>query len=104
MKRFVNAYGVERAVRVVEGNLVGRDPLALWTILQSRWPELAAYLRTAPGAIECIGNRRHPPGGTPETIRILLKSPEVARVVRFEDGGPLTREQVEACLGLDRTP
>jgi KAP family P-loop domain len=48
MKRLVNAYGVERAVQILEGHsqdlVSAREKLALWTIVRSRWPLLAEYL------------------------------------------------------------
>lgn len=99
MKRFVNAYGVERAVRVLEGNLVETGPLALWTILSHRWPDLAEYLRSRPDAIECISASSNPPDDIPDGLRQLLRSPDVIRVAAYEDGGPLTPDLVDACCG-----
>jgi len=101
MKRFVNAYGVERAVRVLEGNLVETGPLALWTILRSRWPDLADYLKSRPEAIECIGANSEPPDDMPAGLRELLSSPDVMRVAAYTDGGPLTPDLIEACCGND---
>ena len=41
MKRFILTYGVLRAIRTVEGISIESDLLALWTVLQIRWPVLA---------------------------------------------------------------
>src|SRR5262249_3402747 len=50
MKRFVMAYSMLRAVRLAEGSLVGVGPLALWTIMLTRWPTLAELLQADPAA------------------------------------------------------
>ena len=101
MKRFVNAYGVERAVRVLEGNLVDSGPLALWTILRGRWPELAEYLESRPETIACIGSGAQPPEDMPAGLRELLRTPAVVLVATWQDGGPLTPELLAACCGND---
>ncbi|MGH3041395.1 MAG: P-loop NTPase fold protein, partial [Gaiellaceae bacterium] len=101
MKRFVNAYGVERAVRVLEGNLIETGPLALWTILRGRWPELAEYLESRPEAIECIGADAQPLQDMPAALHELLRAPAVVLVATCQDGGPLTPELLAACCGND---
>ena len=52
MKRFINTYDMARAVAVLEDHLVATDPLALWTILRMRWPELADHLRSHPDKVD----------------------------------------------------
>ena len=52
MKRFVNEYGMARAARILEDNLVEQDTLALWTLLAIRWPALADYLEAHPEAAD----------------------------------------------------
>lgn len=58
MKRLLNAYGVERAVQILEGHPRAlehpRDTLALWVVLKSRWPLLADYLASNPHTISDI--------------------------------------------------
>jgi hypothetical protein len=95
MKRFVNAFGLARVVLTLEDVLVPFDVLALWTILATRWPMLADRLREHPEEIELVGKEA---GDAPEDVRALLASREVAEVVRFPDGGPLTRELIEECV------
>ena len=48
MKRFVMAYSMLRAVRTAEGSVVGVGPLALWTVVATRWPLLAQHLQSRP--------------------------------------------------------
>jgi WD40 repeat protein len=95
MKRFVNAFGLARVVLTLEDVLVPFDVLALWTILSTRWPMLADRLREHPEEIELVGTKA---AGVPEDVRVLLASREVAEVVRFPNGGPLTRELIENCV------
>ena len=95
MKRFVNAFGLARVVLTLEDVLVPFDVLALWTILSTRWPMLADRLREHPEEIELAGTDA---ADLPDAVRVLLRSPEVVDVVRFEQGGPLTRELVEQCV------
>jgi hypothetical protein len=99
MKRFINAYSVLRAVRTLEGNTVHSEPLALWTILETRWPSLADHLRTQPETIELVGKPAADLDEVPEDLRTLLSDPAVRRLTDFEHGGPLTVELVRACCG-----
>lgn len=94
MKRLVNAYGVERAVQILEGNSSDidrpREKLALWTILRSRWPLLAEFLSDHPNLIEQLKQGVVPAEAEEDTQRPylahLFRAPEVKRVV---DGEPL---------------
>lgn len=95
MKRFVNAFGLARVVLTLEDVLVPFDVLALWTILSTRWPMLADRLREHPEEIDLVGTDAP---GVPEDVRALLRSSEVVQLVRFADGGPLTRELIEQCV------
>lgn len=99
MKRFVNAYSVLRAVRTLEGNPVPSEPLALWTILETRWPGLADHLRGNPETIELLGKPAADLDGVPESLRTLLSHPAVRQLCDFEHGGPLTAELIRACCG-----
>jgi hypothetical protein len=99
MKRFVNAYSVLRAVRTLEGNPVPSEPLALWTIIETRWPRLADYLRTKPEAIELLGKAVNELESVPEDLQSLFASPVVYRLATFKHGGPLTPVIISACCG-----
>jgi hypothetical protein len=58
MKRFIMSYSMLRAVRTAEGSVVGRGPLALWTILWNRWPVLADHLQCTLRPSHCSGSDR----------------------------------------------
>ena len=54
MKRFINDYSILRAVRTLEGIAVGMAALALWAIMETRWPALADYLSDHPEQISLV--------------------------------------------------
>jgi hypothetical protein len=99
MKRFVNEYSILRAVRLLEGNPVASEPLALWAILQTRWPSLADYLRGKPEAIRLLRKAGDQLDAVPSDLRALFEDPHVLRVTEFAHGGPLTEELIRACCG-----
>jgi hypothetical protein len=98
MKRFVNAFGLARALQIVQDTVVHPDQLALWTILRSRWPALADHLRRRPELVHALVVGRAP-DAIPDDLAPLFVSAEVARVIRFEHGGPLTAASIRACSG-----
>jgi hypothetical protein len=102
MKRFLNSYSVLRAVRTLEGNTVASEPLALWTILQTRWPSLADYLRRHPEAIEYAGKTEHS-DTVPQPLRPLFDMAEFQRLLEFSSV-PLTAEDIRACCGTADAP
>jgi len=90
MKRLVNAYGVERAVQILEGHPAQlehpRERLALWTILKSRWPLLADYLSGHPQTLDDL-KRNHIPAEVLEDsarpyLRALFADSAAQRVAR----------------------
>jgi len=99
MKLVLNAYGIARALQVIEDNVVPGDALALWTILRVRWPALADHLRANPEAIDALVGGGAPIGAPPELVR-LFTSPDVRRIVACPDGGPLSAAMIRACCGL----
>ncbi len=100
MKRFVNDYSILRAVRTLESNPVSMDPLALWAIIETRWPGLADYLRARPETTVALAQGRGARSETvPADLRSLFDDPSVYELVNFEYGGPLTPELVSECCG-----
>jgi hypothetical protein len=99
MKRFVIAYSVMRIVRTLEGNTAGPDLLALWMILETRWPSLADHLRDNPESIELLGKPAADLAAVPEDLRVLFGDTAVRRLVEFEHGGPLTPDRIRECCG-----
>ncbi len=109
MKRFVNDYSILRAVRIIEGIPVGVDPLALWAIIETRWPGLADCLRAHPDVITLVDRPDKPPRQltedalrrVPADLRDLLTDLEVRRLKFFSYGGELTPELIAECCGAD---
>ncbi|HEY8544802.1 MAG TPA: P-loop NTPase fold protein, partial [Acidimicrobiales bacterium] len=105
VKRFLNAFALNRTVRTLEGQAVPTPTLALWTILEIRWPQLADALTAHPGWVEAAGANGGkgadggPDDDVPAEIRELLADPDVQAVLHFGDGGPLTSSLVQACRG-----
>lgn len=95
MKRFVNAYTMARAVATLQGTAIARDPLALWTIVTIRWPQLADELRAHPDAVTSPDDA----SDLSDDARSLLQRPDVRGVLSFDRGGPLTAQQIRTCCG-----
>jgi hypothetical protein len=82
MKRLVNAYGVERDIRLLEDRAeapgaLAPERLALWTILRLRWPLLADYLAEHPEVVDDANTAATADQGLAE----LLDSAEVRDVI-----------------------
>jgi hypothetical protein len=89
IKRFINAYQLALSFEIVRGRSLQRSQLALWTILDLRWPRLADYLVAHPDDVVLIGGSAPKRAGP--AIRPLFTDPEVLRVV----------SGAESDLGLD---
>lgn len=99
MKLVLNAYGMARALQVIEDNVVPGDALALWTILRVRWPALADHLRAHPESIDALAEGTAPQDAPPALARLFC-APAVRRVVECADGGPLDAATIRACCGI----
>lgn len=103
LKRMVNAYGVRRAIDVIRGGLIKREELALWTIIEMRWPILAEHLAKHPEDINIINSNILPKDrDLSEEIKPLLISREVQKVVSGEAkdiNHSLTTDGITACVG-----
>ncbi|MGY2061330.1 hypothetical protein ACW9HQ_41205, partial [Nocardia gipuzkoensis] len=97
MKRYINCYTVYRAARTLEGSVIETDALALWVLLQIRWPELAEYLQRKPDAIESI-NEKRPPNKCPEHLAGLLASRDLREVIE-KASIQLTGDLIRECCG-----
>ena len=101
IKLVVHNYLMLQTLRTLDGIPLQPTPLALWTIVEIRWPQLADHLRAHPDDIE----PRHAGGrakraGAPARLAALLASPEVQAVVASPTWGALTPTQVRACTGF----
>src|SRR5262249_41330406 len=100
MKLFVNTYGLLRSLRTLEEVFVDSGPLALWAIVEIRWPRLADYLRAHPEAARIDDARP----AVPNDIKVLLGVPEVTAVLQDPAAGPLTPDLIRKCSGMDSRP
>jgi len=100
VKRFLNAFAMTRTVRTLEGQAIPTPSLALWTILLTRWPQLADALADHPNWLTpAVPDPSGLPPQIPEAIQALLDDPDVQALLTFPDGGPLTPDLVRACRG-----
>jgi peptidoglycan hydrolase-like protein with peptidoglycan-binding domain len=93
-KRFVMAYNLAFATRLSELAPFKAETLALWTVLATRWPALADWVR------DQLPDGPFAPVGEPDHPSRLLLDPEVQRVIDSGKGGPLTIELVKRCNGF----
>jgi hypothetical protein len=80
MKRLVNAYGLRQAAQFLEGRSVSADVLALWTIVELRWPLLADFLALQPEAVSYIA-RGEVPTSAPKGLKLLFNDAGVRAVI-----------------------
>jgi hypothetical protein len=105
MKRLVNAYGLARGIELLNHRTLGGDKpaqqrMALWTILNLRWPRLAEYLATHP---EAAGNfdTGGVPTGLAQDLAPLFGDPQVIAVVRgaaADVEAALTADAIRVCV------
>lgn len=98
MRLFVNTYGVLRSLRAIEEVLVPSEPLALWTVVEVRWPQLADFLREHPDTVDAWAAGEPIPDGPGR----LLEDPAVREVFRDQGWGRLDAERIRACAGSER--
>lgn len=106
MKRLVNAYGVRRSVDWLAGGNTNSEQLALYTILELRWPLLAEYLAEHPSMVEHIGSDRSLENipetkKVPENVRTLFTDQDVLDVILGRTVAAFLDEAaIRACAGL----
>lgn len=84
MKRLVNSYSANRALALLSETKIDLHQLALWTIIQSRWPLLAEYLEEHSEMLSYIsqqGDMSKVPPEVPESLKTLFVEPEVRNLV-----------------------
>lgn len=100
VKRFLNDFAMTRSVRTLEGETIPTATLALWTILQIRWPLLADSLARHPSWVEeALKPNFTKPNDMADDVYTLLQDEQVRATLIHEDGGPLTADDVRACRG-----
>jgi len=101
-KRFIMAYNIAFASRLLYPEQIPAETLALWTLIVVRWPALAEWIREElpDGSLKPIDLEHHPSK--------LLVAPQVQRVITSKNGGPLDRDMFLRCCGYPvpatRTP
>ena len=91
MKLFVNAYGIQRPMLFAMGQSLTSEQVALWSILEARWPQLADHLRQYPTHVSGAG--------APAEISSLLALEEVKAVIGHQAGGPVTADLIRHLTG-----
>lgn len=101
MKRFVMAYNMLRAVRLAEGSVVGVGPLALWTILLTRWPMLGSFFQSTPEAVQLFdASPERVTAAVPATlVPLFIDPPSELRAVMNHPDGPLDARRVAESSG-----
>lgn len=100
VKRFVIANSMARTVLTLQGNFVDTHTLALWLVVQTRWPALARYLHNNPDKLELFTTTRVPDTAVlPEALRPLAGDETVRTVLTHRLGGPLTPTVVRDLAG-----
>jgi hypothetical protein len=103
VKRFVIANSMARTVLTLQGNFVDAETLALWLVVQTRWPALARYLQSDPDRLELFTTVPVPDvTALPETLRPLAGDEAVRAVLTHRPGGPLTPALVRDLAGGGR--
>jgi Cdc6-like AAA superfamily ATPase len=98
MKLLVNAYSANRALAILSEVNVELHQLALWTILSSRWPELADHLAEHPEMLETNADAST---DLPENLKPLWKDRSVAQVVKGDSmRAPLSAETLKQCAQM----
>ena len=100
IKRFVMDYAAVRGARTAEGSSVSVDKLALWTVVRTRWPALADYLRAHPRQVSDIGKAKDQLEHVPEDLRPLFidENGDVRAVLDFNHG-TFTDDDIRAATG-----
>lgn len=83
----------------LEGNAVRVESLALWTIIEIRWPSLADHLRARPESITLVGRPVAELGEVPETLRPLFSDPSLRLLTGFDQNAPLDADLIRTCCG-----
>jgi hypothetical protein len=96
MKLFVNTYGVLRSLRTLEEAFVPTEELALWTVIEIRWPQLADHLRVHPSTIDDWKNKE------PLALEVepLLGDKGVVELLRDPRWNNLDSAKIRTCAGV----
>jgi hypothetical protein len=105
MKRLVNCYGLHQATLFLEGRSVSPEALALWTIIELRWPLLSDLLAERPQLIADFADGKAMDNKSiPDVLKELFGDDEVKEVVGGGSGGvsALNENDIKQIVGLAR--
>ncbi|GHO42696.1 KAP family P-loop NTPase fold protein [Ktedonospora formicarum] len=105
MKKFVNTYSIQRAAAILTNANVSIQELALWTIINLRWPLLIEFLEDHPYMLKYLNGplamETALPESIPANLRDLFMSERVRDVVHGRDVEvSLTEEIIRQCSRL----
>lgn len=100
MKLLVNAYSANRVLAILSEVEIDFHQLVLWTILSSRWPQLASYLEKYPDDLAKIGTKDVT--GIQEDLQLLFsENKEVEYVVHGGSmNASLSIDSIKKCAQL----
>lgn len=122
LRLFVNDVSLMATLRIIEGSPPDLASLALWAIVERRWPELADHLRVHPDDIAAINQAKpepeppHPAGelvggpqpAAPPTLPLpmvmLIHSGAVRAVLIESPWGAMDPQRIRACTGAGGVP
>ena len=88
MKRLIITFMITRALFILRVVNIDYKILALWIILNLRWPELGSYLEKDPTRISEIGKQvKELSDGIPVALRPLFSNRDVIDIVKGKDIG-----------------
>lgn len=93
MKRMINTYAMRRAIGHLEGNPVGREVLARWTILEQRFPALADLLIEHPGWADMLAEGEMKVIDMPQALQPFASDKDVVKVLGAPEDEHALREK-----------
>jgi hypothetical protein len=98
-RQLATAYCVKRSTQLLAGHAVDADEqairrLALWTILDLKWPLLANHLCRRPQDLDHLGTETPPPE-IKRDLRLVLADPVAARLAHGVAGVRLAAKDIE---------
>jgi KAP family P-loop domain len=99
IKKLVNAYGIELETRLPDlpGDEQTLRQLAIWTIVELRWPAVAAGLAAYPDAVTTLAEPpTQLPAGFPEELQPFLSVESLSAVIVGKDVNPSVRLDADA--------
>jgi hypothetical protein len=99
MKLLVNSYSANRALAILSELDIETHQLALWTVLSTRWPQLADYLVGHPEMVDTISQPEI--AGLPDWLNALRAETSVRQVIKGDaNRPPLSMKTLRQCAQI----